>query len=141
MAEKNLQLTGHQWQVIKANLDQLRELCVKKPNQEAIMQALDGLESLILNKQPADAQNLAAQMSLYWLRQKALSPAINEALSILSGYGLRVIPGAMSSMIIGPSSDLFTALQEVYTRAAERGDIVMILTLSNGCPAPAMDED
>ena len=139
MVEKNVLLTVHQWQVIKAHLEHLRELCVKKPNQEAIMQALDGLETLILNKQPADVQNLAAQMSLYPLRQKALSPAINEALSVLSDSGLQVIPGAMSSMIIGPSLDLFTALQEVYMRAAERGDVVMVLTLSNACPAPAMD--
>ena len=141
MAEKNIHVTCHQMQAIQERLDHLRELCSENPNQEAILQALDGLETLLPDTQPADSQNLSAQMSLYPLRQKSLSPAITEALSVLSGYGLQVVPGSMSSILIGPTDDLFAALQEVYTRAAAKGDVVMVLTLSNACPAPAADEE
>ena len=141
MAEKNIKMTHTQRQAIQERLDHLRELCSENRDREAIQQTLDGLEVLLLDNQTAGAQNLAAQMSLYPLRQKSLSPAINEALSVLSGYGLQVVPGSMSSIIIGPSDDLFAALQEVYTRAAAKGDVVMILTLSNACPAPAVEEE
>jgi uncharacterized protein YqgV (UPF0045/DUF77 family) len=79
---------------------------------------------------------IAAQVSLYPLRQETLSPAIDEALHIFRAHGLQVEPGAMSSLITGDDAALFAALQEAFVRAAEKGQVVMVATFSNACPLP-----
>lgn len=77
---------------------------------------------------------MAAQISLYPLRQKSLGPAIKEALSTWEEYDLRVEPGAMSSVIVGDDTEVFAALQEAFRRVAAQGQVVMVVTLSNACP-------
>ncbi len=77
---------------------------------------------------------LAAQVSIYPLRQPSLSPAIDKALDIFRGYGLDVTPGAMSSLVSGEDEALFSAIKEAFQQTAEEGEIVMTLTLSNACP-------
>jgi uncharacterized protein YqgV (UPF0045/DUF77 family) len=79
---------------------------------------------------------IAAQVSLYPLRQASLSPAIDEALQIFRGHGLCVEPGAMSTLITGDDAAVFTALQEAFRCAAEQGQVVMVVTFSNACPVP-----
>jgi len=85
-------------------------------------------------------RRIAAQVSLYPLRQVSLSPAIKEALCIFQEYGLSVTPGAMSTMIVGDGEAVFGALQQAFQRAAERGDVVMTITFSNACPVPEEEE-
>jgi uncharacterized protein YqgV (UPF0045/DUF77 family) len=77
---------------------------------------------------------IAAQVSLYPLRQETLSPAIDEALHVFQAHGLDVEPGAMSSLITGDDAAFFAALQEAFVRAAGKGQVVMVVTLSNACP-------
>jgi uncharacterized protein YqgV (UPF0045/DUF77 family) len=77
---------------------------------------------------------IAAQVSLYPLREEALSPAINEALRIFGEHGLDVDPGTMSTIIAGDDEDIFAALQGAFRRATEHGPVVMVVTLSNACP-------
>ncbi len=79
---------------------------------------------------------IAAQVSLYPLRQASLSPAIDQALRIFREHGLDVEPGAMSTLIIGDDVAIFAALQEAFRRVAEQGQVVMVVTLSNACPVP-----
>jgi uncharacterized protein YqgV (UPF0045/DUF77 family) len=79
---------------------------------------------------------ITAQVSLYPLRQASLSPAIDEALQIFRGHGLGVEPGAMSTLIAGDDAAIFAALQEAFRCAAEQGQVVMVVTLSNACPVP-----
>lgn len=79
---------------------------------------------------------ISAQVSLYPLRQESLSPAIDEALEVFRAYGLDVEPGSMSTVITGNDSAVFAALQEALHRAAEQGQVVMTVTLSNACPVP-----
>ena len=79
---------------------------------------------------------ISAQVSLYPLRQESLSPAIDEALEVFRDYGLDVEPGSMSTVITGNDSAVFAALQEALHRAAEQGQVVMTVTLSNACPVP-----
>jgi uncharacterized protein YqgV (UPF0045/DUF77 family) len=79
---------------------------------------------------------IAAQVSLYPLRQETLSPAIDEALHVFQAHGLHVEPGTMSSMITGNDAALFAALQETFVRAAGKGQVVMVATCSNACPLP-----
>ncbi len=79
---------------------------------------------------------IAAQVSLYPLRQQSLSPAINEALRIFRERGLDVQPGVMSTVITGDDADVFAAVQEAFRCAAEQGQVVMAVTFSNACPVP-----
>jgi uncharacterized protein YqgV (UPF0045/DUF77 family) len=77
---------------------------------------------------------IAAQVSLYPLRQASLSLAIDEALQIFREHGLDVELGAMSTLIAGDDAAIFAALQEAFRRVAEQGQVVMVVTLSNACP-------
>jgi uncharacterized protein YqgV (UPF0045/DUF77 family) len=77
---------------------------------------------------------IAAQVSLYPLRQESLSPAIDDALEIFREHGLHVEAGSMSSLIVGDDAALFAALQEAFCRAAGQGQVVMVATFSNACP-------
>jgi len=79
---------------------------------------------------------LAAQVSIYPLRQTHLSPAIDKALSIFRGHGLEVTQGTMSSVISGDDKALFSAIKEVFQYTSEQGEVVMMITLSNACPVP-----
>ena len=79
---------------------------------------------------------LAAQVSMYPLRQPRLSPTIDEALGIFEQHDLEVTPGAMSSVVSGDDEALFAAIKEVFQQISEQGEVVMIITLSNACPVP-----
>ncbi len=80
---------------------------------------------------------IAAQVSLYPLRQESLAPAIDEVLGIFQKHGLDVAPGAMSSVITGDDGAIFAALQEAFVHIAEQGHVVMMVTFSNACPVPS----
>jgi tRNA-Thr(GGU) m(6)t(6)A37 methyltransferase TsaA len=84
---------------------------------------------------PGTPLEITAQVSLYPLRQPALAPEIEEALEILRHHGLKVTPGPMSSLVAGESTDIFYALQRAFGSAAKRGEVVMVTTFSNACPA------
>jgi hypothetical protein len=42
--------------------------------------------------------------------------------------------GEISTLVWGEEGALFAALQEAFHQAAESGDAVMVVTLSNACP-------
>jgi uncharacterized protein YqgV (UPF0045/DUF77 family) len=81
---------------------------------------------------------ITAQVSLYPLRQEALSPAIDAALHTFQEHGLYVELGAMSSLITGDDAAIFAALQEAFHQAAGQGHVVMVATFSNACPLPGV---
>lgn len=83
---------------------------------------------------------IAAQVSLYPLRQESLSPAIEEALRIFREHGLEVQPGSMSTVITGDDQDIFSALREAFAHVAEQGHVVMTVTFSNACPVPVKND-
>lgn len=78
--------------------------------------------------------SLAAQVSIYPLRQARFSPSIGKALDIFRAHGLTVEMGAMSTVISGEDEALFAALKEVFQSLAEQGELVMMVTFSNACP-------
>jgi uncharacterized protein YqgV (UPF0045/DUF77 family) len=84
---------------------------------------------------------IAAQVSLYPLRQASLSPAIDQALQIFQEHGLGVKAGAMSTLITGDDVAVFAALREAFRRVAEQGQVVMVVTFSNACPVPSQAEE
>ena len=77
---------------------------------------------------------LTAQLSLYPLRRQHLSQDIDESLQILKEHGLEVTPGTMSSLAEGDDEALLGAIKEIFRKGAGRGDLVMVVTLSNACP-------
>jgi uncharacterized protein YqgV (UPF0045/DUF77 family) len=80
---------------------------------------------------------VSAQVSLYPLRQARLGPAVSKALEAFSARGLEVRPGTMSTVIAGDSNAVFDALKAAFESAAAIGDVVMVASISNCCPAPA----
>jgi len=50
---------------------------------------------------------LAAQVSVYPLRQPHLSQAIEQTLEIFQKHGLKVEPEAMSSVVLGSEEEVF----------------------------------
>lgn len=84
--------------------------------------------------------HVSAQVSLYPLRQLRLTPVIEDSLDLLRELGLRVEPGAMSTVVVGEEDAVFAALKEVFRRAAAAGDLVMHVAVSNACPLPRGEE-
>jgi len=78
----------------------------------------------------------AAQVSLYPLRQPQLSSVIEDALAVFREHQLKVTPGPMSTMVSGDHDRMFDALKQAFRQAAEQGELVMVVTLSNACPVP-----
>jgi uncharacterized protein YqgV (UPF0045/DUF77 family) len=83
---------------------------------------------------------LSAQISVYPLRQTSLSPTIDEAVGILRRHGLEVYPGVMSTRVVGDEDSVFAAMREAFGRSAERGDVVMVVTISQACPVSGEGE-
>lgn len=77
------------------------------------------------------------QVSLYPLRQASIGPTIREAVRTFRERGLETRMGEMSTLVWGEEQAVFDALQEAFHQAAERGDTVMTVTLSNACPEPS----
>ena len=80
---------------------------------------------------------ITAQVSLYPLRQVSIGPPIREAVRVFRQHGLETRIGEMSTLVWGEEQAIFDALQEAFHLAAERGDTVMTVTLSNACPEPS----
>ena len=89
-----------------------------------------------MDEHVSDANVISAQISLYPLRQASIGPVIREAVPVLRQHGLEARVGEMSTLVWGEDRAVFAALEEVFHRAAEHGDTVMAVTLSNACPSP-----
>jgi uncharacterized protein YqgV (UPF0045/DUF77 family) len=77
-----------------------------------------------------------AQVSLYPLRQPRLSSVIEDALAVFREHQLQVTPGSMSTVVSGDYDRMFDAFKQAFRQAAEQGEIVMVVTVSNACPVP-----
>jgi uncharacterized protein YqgV (UPF0045/DUF77 family) len=78
---------------------------------------------------------IRAQISVYPLRQPHLRPAVDTVLAEMEGRGLGLEPGPMSTLATGEADTVFAALRGAFARVAETGDVVMVVTFSNACPA------
>jgi uncharacterized protein YqgV (UPF0045/DUF77 family) len=77
-----------------------------------------------------------AQVSLYPLRQASIGPVIRAVVRTFGQHGLTARMGEMSTLVWGEEQALFAALRDAFHQAAESGDTVMAVTLSNACPSP-----
>jgi uncharacterized protein YqgV (UPF0045/DUF77 family) len=82
---------------------------------------------------------ISVQISVYPLRQAHLGPAIETALQPFRARSLDVRPGTMSTVIAGDSDEVFDALKTSFEAAAALGDVVMVASISNCCPARPAD--
>jgi uncharacterized protein YqgV (UPF0045/DUF77 family) len=76
---------------------------------------------------------ISAQVSLYPFRHEQLAPVIDEALEELRRRGLEVQPGTMSTLVLGSEESVLSALREAFGKASRRGEVVMVVTISNAC--------
>jgi len=83
---------------------------------------------------PEEPMEVAAQVSIYPLRQPELAPWIDEASKIFRQHKLEVIPGRMSTLVTGNHTMVFGAIKRAFQRVADNGDVVMVTTFSNACP-------
>ncbi len=81
-----------------------------------------------------DEPTISAQVSIYPLRQEHLSPAIELLKEALTGHGLKVEVGPMSTHVTGTAEAVFAGLKNGFTRASAAGHVVMTITVSNACP-------
>lgn len=79
----------------------------------------------------------SAQISVYPIRQQHLGPAIVAVRASLEARGLSPEVGPMSTHVVGETDILFAALNEAFAKAADTGEVVMTITVSNACPIPA----
>ena len=82
---------------------------------------------------------IAAQVSIYPLRQARLSPAIERAQAAFRARGLSVQPGPMSTTVSGEDDAVFQALEEAFRETALETEAVMTVTVSNAGPVPEGD--
>ena len=82
---------------------------------------------------------VAAQVSIYPLRQARLSPAIERAQAAFRAHGLSIQPGPMSTVVSGDDDAVFRALKEAFRETALEAEAVMTVTVSNACPVPEGD--
>jgi uncharacterized protein YqgV (UPF0045/DUF77 family) len=82
------------------------------------------------------AITISAQVSVYPLSGASLAPAIDAVCGQLRDHRVEFETGTMSTVARGDSERIFAALREGFERAARTGSVVMVVTLSNACPAP-----
>ena len=124
-------------------VEETKSLCQEYTVPEEISRKLDELKVLFesADETVEEEDRLAAQVSLYPLRQKLLLPAIEEVLQIFEKQGLDLKPGTMSTVITGPESSLWIGLQSAFHAATKHGEAVMLITVSNACPRSFHYED
>jgi len=118
-------------------LEQVRKHCQENQVSPKILDEINALEKMFKDEIEKTKRELSAQLSIYPLRQPSLSPTINQTLKALENHNLQVMPGSMSTLILGTDADLWEGLEDAYSKAAAQGEVVMILTISNACPKPS----
>lgn len=76
----------------------------------------------------------SAQISVYPLRQAHLGPAVDGVRQSLAAQGLEAEVGPMSTVVTGEAAAVFAALADAFDKAAQAGQVVMAVTVSNACP-------
>lgn len=134
MAEDSLDI--NEIKDLRDQVGVLKSQCLANSVPEIILQQVEGLE-VVLEKflEKADEQpGMSAQVSIYPLRRKSLSPVIDSALNVFKKQGLGVTPGSMSTVITGNEGAIWNALRSAFHAATVQGETVMIITISNACP-------
>ena len=76
-----------------------------------------------------------AEMSLYPLRQDELQEPIAAFLEELKRRGVEGQAGTMSTGISGEVKQIFEAMGAAFAQVADQGPVVLVVKVSNACPA------
>jgi len=83
---------------------------------------------------------VAAQMSVYPLRQTEVTPGIGAALDALAENGVEHETGVLGTTLWGDDEKVFRALLEAFRKSASVGGTTMVVTISNACPYPGKEK-
>ena len=83
---------------------------------------------------------IQAEVSLYPLQTPDLGRGIYEFIESLRNAGLSPDIGTMSTTVSGNANAVFRALGSAFQQAAEQDRIVLIIKVSNACPAAEAGE-
>lgn len=75
-----------------------------------------------------------AEISLYLLAESDLLPAIEDFLGALTDQGLSPETGAMSTIVVGDSATVFSAIAKAFEQVAADHRCVLFVKYSNTCP-------
>jgi uncharacterized protein YqgV (UPF0045/DUF77 family) len=120
---------------LESQFSRIKSLCEKRGAVD-ILKDVNQLESMVFNAAEENSLPVSAQLSIYPLRKPSLSMTIDAALRVMKDSGLKLIPGSMSTLILGEANQIWKALEKVFSEASEQGEVVMIVTMSNACPKP-----
>lgn len=73
------------------------------------------------------------QVSIYPLREKSLSPALNKFWERLEERKFKFEVNSFATIIWGEEDRIFDSLKEIWKEIAKDRSIVMVVTLSNAC--------
>lgn len=77
---------------------------------------------------------IQAELSLYALRTKDLSTPIDLFSEVFDGQDVRIIPGAMSTIVGGERSVVLQLIQKAFEKVSEQHEVVLTAKISNACP-------
>lgn len=77
---------------------------------------------------------IQAELSLYALRTNDLSTSIDLFSKVFEGHEVRVISGAMSTIVGGERSLVMKLIQEAFEAASQEYEVVLTAKISNACP-------
>ena len=84
--------------------------------------------------------NVQAEVSLYPLRTREIGEAIDSFVNGLERAGLTVRKGNMSTTLSGDGDVVFAAVARAFTAAADGGQVVLVMKVSNACPSDGVAE-
>lgn len=77
---------------------------------------------------------IQAEVSLYALRTNDLSSPIEIFSKVFEGQDVRVIPGAMSTIIGGERGLVLDLIKKAFEATSEGDEVVLTAKISNACP-------
>ncbi len=123
--------------VLVKRLHEIKQIILSGESTQKVLEKVDALEEALLDHGEKQTANLQAQVSLYPLRQKSLSQALEAAIDAWKNCDVQVFPGTMSTILVGTGRNVWTSLEKSFSSTAAHGDVVMIVTVSNACPKQA----
>lgn len=76
---------------------------------------------------------ISVQVAVYPIGQAGYA-AVDAALEVLRESGLELQVGPMSSILSGPTQQVFDVLARAFDAAARHGGTVLQVTATNACP-------
>ena len=80
---------------------------------------------------------ISAQVSLYPLRRESSGSIVEVTVRVLKRFDVDRSACEKSASVWEEEQTVFDALESAFRAAAEYGDSVMTVTISNACPSPA----